>query len=135
MGKLEMIKGLSKEYRTILRNECDINSVSALLRAGTTPAGRDAIAETAGVETSLVLEWVHQGDLTRIKGIGREYVGLLNAVTVKTLADLRKQSPEELYATMDSVNGHHGLVHRLPTLEMIIDWIEQANEISPTVSE
>jgi len=135
VAKLEMIKGISSEHRTILRNECAINSVSALLKAGTTPAGRDAIAEMTGAETSLVLEWLHQADLTRIKGIGREYVGLLNAVSIKTLSDLKRQSAEDLYVTMDSVNGNHCLVHRLPTLEMVIDWIEQANELSPTISE
>ena len=135
MAKLEMIKGISAEHRAALRGECAINSVSALLRAGTTAAGRDAIAETVGVDSSLVLQWIHQADLTRIKGIGREYIGLLNAVTVTTLAGLKRQSPEELYAAMGMVNGNYGLVHRLPTLEMVIDWIEQANEISPIISE
>ena len=135
MTRLETIKSLSEEHNKLLRDECDINSASALLKAGATPTKRQMIAETIGVEPSLVLEWIHQADLAQIKGIGRTYLGLLSAIDVRTLDDLKQQNPEILYQILEETNGNEDLVHRLPTLEMLDDWVEQANEISPVTKE
>lgn len=135
MARLETIKSLSEEHNKLLRDECDIHSASALLKAGETPAKRQMIAEMIGVEPSLVLEWLHQADLAQIKGIGRTYLGLLSAIDVRTLDDLKQQNPETLYQTLEEANGNEELVHRLPTLEMVGDWVEQANEISPVTKE
>ena len=135
MTRLETIKSLSEEHNKLLRDECDINSASALLKAGATPTKRQMIAETIGVEPSLVLEWIHQADLAQIKGIGRTYLGLLSAIDVRTLDDLKQQNPEILYQILEETNGNEDLVHRLPTLEMLGDWVEQANEISPVTKE
>jgi len=133
VARLETIKSLSEEHNKLLRDECDINSASALLKAGATPADRQMIAEMVGVDPSLVLEWLHQADLAQIKGIGREYLGLLSSIGVRTLDELKQQNPEILHPTMEETNGNEELVHRLPTLEMVSDWVEQANEISPMI--
>ena len=135
MARLETIKSLSEEHNKLLRYECGINSTSALLKAGATPTKRKVIAKAIGVKPSLVLEWLHQADLVQIKGIGRTYLGLLSAIDVRTLNDLKKQNPETLYRTLEEANGSEELVHRLPTLEMVGDWVEQANEISPATKE
>ena len=133
MARLETIKSLSEEHNKLLRDECDINSASALLKAGATPADRQMIAEMVGVAPSLVLEWLHQADMAQVKGIGREYLGLLSSIGVRNLDDLKQQNPETLHQTMEESNGNEELVHRLPTLEMVTDWVEQANEISPMI--
>jgi predicted flap endonuclease-1-like 5' DNA nuclease len=133
--RLETIRSLGDEHSRLLRNKCHINSISALLRAGATPRDRQVLAESIGVDPSLVLEWVRQADLAQIKGIGREYLGLLNAIGVETLDELGLQNPETLCQRMEETNGNEGLVNRLPTLEMVGDWVEQANEMSPVVKE
>ena len=135
MAKLETIKCIGQEYLQLLRETCQINSVAGLLRAGDTPDGRCSIADAIGVEVDVVKQWVHQADLVRIKGVGREYVGLLDTIGVKTLNHLRQHTPETLYHKLEETNGHHHLVRRLPTPEMVTDWLEQANELSPTIPE
>jgi len=133
--KLETIKCIGAEYFQLLHDTCDIHSVTALLRAGDTADGRNWIADSIGVEIEEVIRWIHQADLVRIKGIGREYVGLLDAIGVRTLNQLRQHTPESLYQKLDETNGHRHLVRRLPTPEMVTDWLEQANELSPTMPD
>lgn len=135
MARLEMIKSINEIHRRLLKETCEINSVAALLKAGATVKGRELLATMIGVPHALVLEWIHQADLTRVKGIGKEYLALLNALEIKTLKQLKQQTAESLCEKMQEINRNHDLVRRLPTLEMISDWVEQANEIFPTVQE
>jgi len=130
-----MIKGLSEEHRELLREMCVINSLAALLKAGATAEGRDTLAARLNVPRPVVLDWLHQADLLRVKGIGKEYLALLNALGIKTLRQLRQQTAENLCNEMKKINENHRLVRRLPTVEMVSDWVEQANELTPSLSE
>ena len=135
MVKLETIQGVHQAHADLLREMCAINSVAALLKAGATPEGRESLAAALNVPPAVVLDWVHQADMSRVKGVGRGYLSLLNALGIRTLAQLRQQVAENLYARMCECNKNHRLVRRSPTLEMVSDWIEQAGELTPTVSE
>lgn len=135
MARLEMIKGIDKGCADLLRETCAINSVTALLKAGATPEGREFLAAALNVPCEGIIQWLHQADMFRVKGVGKEYLALLNEVGVKTLDQLRQQAAETLCERMRQVNGNHRLVRRLPTLEMVNDWIEQANELTPILPE
>ena len=135
MARLEMIKSIGETHCRLLRETCQINSVAALLRAGATRDERGALAERLGVPSVVVLGWVNQADLTRVKGIGQEYLILLDAVGIGTLEHLKRQTAESLHGKMEELNGNDHIVRRLPTLEMVSDWVEQANEMCPTVQE
>lgn len=135
MARLEMIKSIDEMHSGLLRETCEINSVAALLKAGATLEGRESLATMIGVPYAVVLDWMHQADLTRVKGIGKEYLALLNALGIKTLEQLKQQTAESLCEKIQEVNRNHHLVRRVPTLEMVSDWVEQANEIFPMVQE
>jgi len=135
VARLEMIKGINEAYGDVLRETCAINSVAALLKVGATPEGCKFLAATLNVPHTVVLDWLHQADLFRVKGIGKEYLALLNALGIKTLEQLRHQTAEVLCERMRRINRNHHLVRRLPTLEMVSDWIEQANELTPMAPE
>jgi len=81
----------------------------------------------------MILEWVNLADLFRIKGIGEEYSDLLEEAGVDSVVELAKRDPENLHAKMAEVNAKEKLVRRLPTLNEIKDWIEQAKKLPKKV--
>jgi len=133
VAKLETIKSLSKQHADLLRDNGRITSIAVLLKVGARPAGRQRLAEAAGVYPDEVLVWVHLADLLRIKGIGQEYLSLLGVVGVHSVEQLKVSNPQDLYQAFKEANSSSNMVSRLPTQEMIADWIEQASELPPSI--
>ncbi|HOG57958.1 MAG TPA: DUF4332 domain-containing protein [Anaerolineaceae bacterium] len=128
MAKLLDIEGIGPVYSEKLKN-AGVKSVESLLKLGATPAGRESIAEKAGIDKRLILEWVNRADLFRIKGVAEEYSDLLEASGVDTVVELAQRNPENLLAKILEVNAEKKLVRRVPTLNAIKDWIEQAKDL------
>lgn len=70
----------------------------------------------------------------RINGIGSEYADLLAAAGVDTVKSLRRRNAANLMAMVTQVNAKRRAVQRLPTVEMVQGWIDEANELEPTVA-
>ena len=68
-------------------------------------------------------------DLLRIKGVGEEYSDLLEETGVDTVVELSKRVPEHLHAKMLTVDEEKKLVQRLPTLNEVKEWIEEAKKL------
>jgi predicted flap endonuclease-1-like 5' DNA nuclease len=100
-----------------------------LLEKGAYPKGREEIAEAAGIGHELVLKWVNHVDLFRIKGVGSEYADLLEVAGVDTVVELATRNPENLFSTLESVNAEKKLVRKLPVLNQVMDWVEQAKSL------
>lgn len=128
MAKLLDIEGIGPVYSEKLKN-AGVKSVESLLKLGATPAGRESIAEKAGIDKRLILEWVNRADLFRIKGVAEEYSDLLEASGVDTVVELAQRNAENLLAKILEVNAEKKLVRRVPTLNAIKDWIEQAKNL------
>ena len=128
MAKLLDIEGIGPVYSEKLKN-AGVKSVESLLKLGATPAGRESIAEKAGIDKRLILEWVNRADLFRIKGVAEEYSDLLEAAGVDTVVELANRNAEHLLAKILEVNEVKKLVRRVPTLAQIEKWIEQAKEL------
>ena len=133
MTKLEVVEGIGPVYAAQLR-AAGIASVEALLQSGATPAGRQDLEQKSGVGHALILEWVNLADLMRIKGIGEEYSDLLEEAGVDTVKELRNRVPENLYEAIVKTNEVKSLVRRLPTLDMVRDWVRQAKALPPKVT-
>jgi predicted flap endonuclease-1-like 5' DNA nuclease len=132
--KIEDVEGIGPVYGEKLR-KAGINSVDQLLKIGCNPAGRKEVAETTGLDASLILTWVNMADLFRIKGIGSEYAELLKKSGVDTVKELRNRNPENLLAKMTEVNSEgRQLVRALPSLSMVQSWVTLAKELDPMVT-
>lgn len=125
MAKLVSVEGIGEAYAEKLK-AAGVGTTQALLEKGSTPAGRQEIAEMADVSPKLVLEWVNHVDLFRVKGIGEEYADLLEEAGVDTVPELAQRNPENLYQKLQEVNQEKKLVRRPPSQAEVSDWVAQA---------
>jgi predicted flap endonuclease-1-like 5' DNA nuclease len=132
--KIEEVEGIGPVYGEKLR-KAGIKSVDQILKIGCNPAGRKELAETTGLDASLILTWVNMADLFRVKGIGSEYAELLKKSGVDTVKELRNRNPENLLAKMTEVNSAgRPLVRSLPSQSMVQSWVSLAKELDPMVT-
>ncbi len=132
MASIDAIGGLDHKSATKLR-KARIRTTQALLRAGADQKGRRRLAKATGLGEKDLLRWVHRADLMRIKGIGTEYVTLLEVAGVETIKDLRRRNPQRLLDAMADANVLNRHVRRLPTIGMVSKWVSAAKEIDPLV--
>lgn len=132
MASIEQISGIGPVYGERLRS-VGIQTTEALLRAGTTPEGRQELAEKIGVSADTILKWVNRADLMRISGIGEQYSDLLEVAGVDTVLELARRNPENLHKTLAEINAEKHLVRRLPNQDMVANWIEQARSMERAI--
>lgn len=132
MYQLSAIEGIGPVYQEKLK-QAGIGSVAALLKQGATAKGREELEKATGISGKLILEWVNHADLFRVKGIGPEFADLLEEAGVDTVAELAQRKAENLHKAMLDTNGAKNLVNRMPSLENVRDWIEQAKKLPRVV--
>ena len=125
MAKLEQVEGIAGVYAAKLR-AAGVGSTDALLQMGSTPKGRAQIEEDSGIAHKLVLKWVNQCDLYRVKGVGAEYAELLEASGVDTVPELGRRNAAQLCARMTEANARKHCVRQLPAQTAVDRWIGQA---------
>ena len=133
MANLLDIEGVGEAYAAKLK-AAGVANTDDLLKAGSTPKGRKDLAEKTGISEALILKWINRVDLFRIKGVGEEYSDLLEAAGVDTVPELAQRKAENLLQKMTEVNAKKKLVRRLPTLEMVENWVEQAKKLPRVIT-
>ncbi len=111
-----------------------LRTTSDLLQAGADPKGREDLAAAAGITNKLILRWVNQADLFRIKGVGEQYADLLEAAGVDTVPELAQRRAGNLTKKMNEVNEQKRLVRRTPTEAQVGAWIESAKGLPRVVT-
>jgi predicted flap endonuclease-1-like 5' DNA nuclease len=130
---IEFVEGIGPAYGERL-HEIGIDNPKNLLERGSTPKGRAEIVGQTGIPGTLILKWVNQVDLYRIKGIGSEYAELLEVAGVDTVKELALRNSENLYAKLLEINEEHKNVRQLPSHEQVADWIYQAKTLPRVLS-
>jgi uncharacterized membrane protein HdeD (DUF308 family)/predicted flap endonuclease-1-like 5' DNA nuclease len=128
----QTIEGIGPKYAETLSAQ-GVDSVEALLEAGSTPQGRKELAEKSGISAKLILTWVNHADLMRIRGVGGEYAELLEAAGVDTVPELSRRNAENLHSKFVEVNEEKKLVRRIPNEEKVKEWIEEAKGLDRVV--
>jgi len=129
---IDGIEGIGPVYKEKLRG-LGVKTVGDLLNAGRTREAREDLANEMGLSSEHILHWVNMADLFRIKGVDEEYSELLEASGVDTIVELAKRNPINLHPEMVKTNIERKLVRKLPTLEQVRDWIEQAKKLPGVV--
>jgi large subunit ribosomal protein L20 len=130
---LTRISDLTEEHSAKL-HVADIYRCEELLEEGATPAGRKEIAELAGADEKLVLRWINQADLFRLKGVESKYANLLEAAGVDTVPELAQRNAENLHEKLVAINEEQNLVQRVPSLSQVTDWITEAKDLPRAVN-
>lgn len=133
MASISAIRMIGHRNATKLR-KARVRTTESLLQQASTRKGRADVAERTGIATADLLRWAQQADLMRIKGIGSEYAELLSVAGVDTIKALRRRNSSNLMVAMTQANTKRRLVQRLPTVEMVQGWIDEANETDPLVT-
>jgi len=132
-ANLEDIEGIGPVYAEKLKAQ-GLKTTQDLLAAGAGPKGRQDLAATAGISGKLVLRWVNQADLLRIKGVGGEYAELLEAAGVDTVPELARRRADNLAKKLAEMNEQKKLVRRLPNEDQVAGWIESAKALPRAIT-
>lgn len=134
MARLTGLEGITQAHNDKL-SFIGVRTTGQLLVVAAHRQGREDLASQTGISEGLLLKWVNLADLMRIKGIGEEYSGLLEAIGVDTVIELRRRKPDTLHLAMLQLNEKKRLVRRLPTRDEVGRWIEAAKSMKPKVTQ
>ena len=109
MTRLNEIEGIGKTYSSKL-HDIGIVSTEQLLENAANTKGRRTIAEKTGISEAMLLKWLNNADLFRVKGVGQEYADLLEASGVDTVPELAQRNAEKLCERMAQVNASYNFV-------------------------
>jgi hypothetical protein len=126
------VEGIGPLYAAKLES-AGVKTTDDLLQRGATQKGREELEAASGIGRVLILKWVNRVDLYRVNGIGSEYSDLLEVAGVDTVPELSYRNAANLTQTMAEANAARNLVRRLPALEVVADWIEQAKKLPRVV--
>jgi predicted flap endonuclease-1-like 5' DNA nuclease len=129
---IETIEGIDPMCRVLLRN-LGINTVTDLLRVGGKERGRRKLANEVGVSYETLLKWVYQGDLQRVKGVGKKHATLLESAGVNTVTDLSTEDPRYLFNCLRAINTEKNIVSRIPPSKTIESWVSNARTLDPII--
>ena len=132
-ANLTDIEGIGLAYAEKLKAQ-SLRSTNDLLRAGSSPSRREELAAATDISGTLILRWVNQADLLRIKGVGSEYAELLEAAGVDTVPELAQRRAHSLRRRLVEVNDEKRLVRRVPPEAQVVSWIEAAKSLPRVVS-
>ena len=126
------IQGIGTDVAEILKLD-GIRTTVGLLHLAKTPKQRLRLAQKIGTDEKNVLDWVTAADRMRIKGVGWEYAELLRVVGVRTVNELRFRNPARLAQAMKDANTKRKLVRVLPSVNMVMRWIDAAKDLQPVI--
>jgi predicted RecB family nuclease len=106
-----------------------IRTTEKLLEAAKSPKGRRLLAARTELNEKQLLHWANIADKLRIRGMGREYAGLLCEVGVETVKELQYRNPARLAKSMAEANKRRKLVRFLPSEKLVRRWVEHARKL------
>jgi predicted RecB family nuclease len=111
-----------------------IRTTEKLLEAAKSPKGRRLLAAKTDLDERRLLRWANIADKLRIRGMGKEYAGLLCEVGVDTVRELQYRNPARLAKSMAEVNKKRKFVRFLPSEKLVTRWVEHARKLPPKIT-
>ncbi len=128
MTNIVTIEGIGPVYAEKL-TAAGAKTVEIFLDMAKDPKGRKALAEATGIPDVKILTWANMADLCRLKGVGPQMSELLQASGVDTVKEMKHRNAANLQAKMAEVNATKNLVNRVPGVEQVADWVEEAKTL------
>ncbi|HEY6994768.1 MAG TPA: DUF4332 domain-containing protein [Xanthobacteraceae bacterium] len=122
------IEGIGADEAQKLRS-VGIRTTEKLLEQAKGPKGRKVLAAKTKLDEKRLLHWANIADKLRIRGMGKEYAGLLCEVGVETVKELQYRNPARLAKSMAEANKRRKLVRVLPSEQLVTRWVEHARRL------
>jgi hypothetical protein len=122
------VDGIEQDEAATLKS-IGIRTTERLLERAKSVRERKLLAEQTGINEQRLLAFANVCDHMRIKGMGKGYVGLLKAVGVNTVRELRYRKPANLAKAMVEANKKRKLVRLLPSEKVVARWVEYAKKL------
>jgi hypothetical protein len=130
---LYLLKGVNSNYIDML-NSINIFSINQLRDKLKTVDEIEEISKRTGIREKLIDEWVRLGEFSRIQGIRQEHINLFEKIGVKTIHELKKCDPEELYLKLFDLKKRGIINSEIPTFGMISRWVRLSKESPDRIS-
>jgi Domain of unknown function (DUF4332) len=111
-----------------------IRTTEKLLEVAQSPKGRRLLGVKIKLDEKKLLRWANIADKLRIKGMGKEYAGLLREVGVDTVKELKYRNPAKLARAMAEANKKRKLVRFLPSEKLVSRWVEHARKLPQKIT-
>lgn len=125
---LETIKGIGPGYAKRF-NMAGIAGISALLMKTSTKEAIDEIAAKTGFTADQIAQWRKQADLTRVKGVGDSYLGLLHRAEIWTIPQFAKGDAGKIAERMKKMDMP-GMPDQIPGSDQVSTWIGEAKKLA-----
>lgn len=122
---LSEIDGIGPAYAEKLA-KAGVFSVRALLDQARSEEARLRLSGQTGLGMGQLGSWVAKADLTRIDGIGDDYLSLLHAIGIGTFDALAAGDPAQMRAEAAEVNDERHLVDAVPGEATFAKWSQTA---------
>jgi predicted flap endonuclease-1-like 5' DNA nuclease len=130
--RLVLMESIGEENAQRL-GEVGILTVGQLIKGGAIPKARKAIADRTGIDENLILKWINQIDLIRVRGAGKAYAELLENAGVTSVADFAREDPQNLLQKLIVANEQLKMVSKLPVLSQVTQWVDSARQLEEIV--
>jgi predicted RecB family nuclease len=130
---LGTIEEIEPDALAVLRS-LGIKTTAKLLEAAKSPKGRKLLSTQTKLDERKLLRWANIADKLRIKGMGKEYAGLLREVGVDTVRELKYRNPARLAKAMADTNKKRKLVRFLPSEKLVTRWVEHARKLPQKIT-
>jgi predicted RecB family nuclease len=111
-----------------------IRTTEKLLEAARSPKGRRELSSKTDLDEKRLLHFANLADKLRIKGMGKEYAGLLCAAGVNTVRELKYRNPQRLAKSMADANKKKKMVRFLPSAKLVQRWIDHARRLPQKIT-
>lgn len=127
MVKLEKVEGIGPKYAKALM-DAGIEDTDDLLKVKQKDIAE--LAEKTGLSETDLDQWVEIVDLMRIKGVGEEYSEALNRIGIDSVKEFAHRNAESTLKKLEEMDKETpDVLRKLPTVEQIQDWIDQAKKL------
>ncbi|MBP7126238.1 DUF4332 domain-containing protein [Myxococcota bacterium] len=107
-----------------------IETTEDLWKATRTGKGLGRLARKTRIPVPRLREWHRLCDLMFIGGVGPRVARVLTESGVRDRKELARQDPEALTRIIEETNRRIGVLGKLPDVDSVRSWIEQARQQS-----
>ena len=92
------------------------------------------MTDSTKISEKLLDKWAEHADLMRIGGVGPEYSEVLNEIGIDSVKEFAHRNPANTLERIKKLDEEKpDVIRRIPTLEEITKWIEEAKTLPKAI--